>query len=189
MKKKLILWILCAAVVVLCLPGLVSFGSILFVDRHESQTDISLYRAEGYFPALEELPDAVSVEFQHHRWNYGFHECVSQTLWRQYDPETYHAEKQRLDEIYRFQTTPFEDIETDTVQPFFTFGTYTFRLLSLNEEGISYPTSLFLVGTSDTRCAIAYIGCLHPDLPSIDDFKQYLTEDCGWGQTFNSELP
>lgn len=189
MKKNVIRWIVCIVAVCLCLPGLVSFGAMLFVNRHENQTELSRYRAEGHFPDLETLPEADSIRYQDHHWTYGFRECDSRTLWVRYDPDTYNTEKARLEEIYRFQTVPFEDMEEETVQPSFDFGTYTFRLLALDEGDISYPSSLFLVGTSDTRCAIAYIHCLHPDLPSIDDFKQFLTEDCGWGQTFDSELP
>ena len=188
MKPKTIHFLLCILAFCVCLPALVPFCATLFIDHHESITDLSQYRADGYLPALEDLPDYKAIQFQDHTWNYGFHSCDSTTLWVQYDPDTYAAEKDALEDAFAFQTAPFTDFEEMLIQPSFPFGTYTFRLLSLDAEGISYPNTLFLVGTSDTRCAIAYIRCNHPNLTSIDDFGQYLAEDCGWGQTFNSEV-
>ena len=90
-----------------------------------------------------------------------------------YNKDNFEAEKKKIENSYKFYTTP---IEPEGADPEFYYEGFDFRI----EISDWYPKEVSLVGINEETLEIAYISFEDYDLDSMSDYEWFLDSYCGW---------
>ena len=160
------------------------FVSFLLFPKTSTSHNMSHYEEfladDNHMPAIDELNNCSGYEYTHFIFSQFIFESDTQNLIVSYDSNGYDSAKQALDETFTFEDGTKIDKHHYTLPASFTYDGFVFRLVCTDEDDFEYPHHFMLIGTSDKAKEIAYIYFSSIDLDYIDNFPEFVEQECGW---------
>lgn len=155
-----------------------------FVPMINTSHNISHYEEfladDNHMPAIDELNNSSGYEYTHFIFSQLIFLSDTQNLIVSYDSNSYDSAKQALDETFTFEDGIGKDDDNRTLPASFTYDGFVFRLVCTDADDFYYPKHFMLIGTSDKANEIAYIHFSDSDLDYIDNFPEFVEQECGW---------
>lgn len=187
-KKLWLKWLVCILALFLFVQAtvyLIILGPYREREYWTGNDALAKYQeSAALFPyAIPDIGQPDALEFQFYFKLFGiFFDTETYTLICHYTEPDYLAQKEHLEQTYRFHTEPLYGHENATLPAEHETDGYLFRFLSFDREeyGLEYPKYMTLLGFSDDTHEIVYLYFDDDDLDYISSWDSFLTTDCGW---------
>lgn len=154
------------------------YSGVEYLTKLKEEKAWTAYNSSLYFdfqPKQTDLGEPESFEYYIYNAAGAIYEIHAGTAIARYDESQYQEQNQRIDSTYNFATseskwTPYKETS---------IGQYRFRLLT-EQEGISYPKNMYIIGTNDHTKEIVYIRFVDVDLDYITSMEDFINNECGW---------
>lgn len=152
------------------------FGPTIEFRAFENEKEINIYYNENNRDYddfnFEKYGNYESISnYKYH--SIGIFSQEAYTTILKYNEDNFEAEKRKIENSYKFYSTP---IENDGADPVFSYEGFDFRI----EICDWYPKEMNLVGINEETLEIAYISFQDYDLDSMSDYEWFLDFYCGW---------